>query len=72
MSEWIITEWDDNNGDRYFTDDPFSAIITRLNSNQIYEYQAQAENNDGEGEWSSSEYFTTLQVVGPFPSYFVQ
>jgi hypothetical protein len=54
--DWVTTDWQNT----LETDDTYYEDLTGLTANTEYEFQAQARNSAGEGEWSSSEYFTTL------------
>ena len=62
---WVETDWQDGLG----TNDTFYEDLTGLTPNTEYEFQAQAKNESGEGDWSGSEYFTTAILVGPFPTH---
>jgi len=53
---WVETSWD---GGSYETDDPFYADITGLTPSTKYEFQGRNQNDDGEGDWSASNTFTT-------------
>jgi len=56
VGEWVITEWQNTleTNDEYYED------LTELDSGTEYEFQTQAKNSAGEGEWSDSEEFETL------------
>jgi len=67
IDEWTETSW--ANG--LTTDDPFYADLTDLDSGTEYEFQAQLRNEEGESDWSGSEFFTTLLATftSPFPCF---
>jgi hypothetical protein len=60
---WTYTDWDNNEGSYYHTDDEFSYNLTGLDPVTEYAYQCQAKNSAGESDWSANAYFTTIFVV---------
>lgn len=55
---WVETEWQNT----LETDDTYYEDLSNLEPGTDYEYQTKAKNTVGEGEWSTSEDFTTLSV----------
>jgi hypothetical protein len=55
---WITTDWQNT----LETDNTYHEDLTDLGIGTEYEYQTQAKNSVGEGEWSSSETFTTKVI----------
>lgn len=56
---WTETEWQNT----LETDDEYYEDLTELDENTEYEYQTQAKNSAGEGDWTASAYFTTLLII---------
>jgi len=54
--EWTTTEWQNT----LETDDEYHEDLADLEPGTEYEFQTQAKNSAGEGEWSESEEFETL------------
>jgi len=53
---WTETEWQNT----LETDDEYYEDLVDLEPGTEYEFQTQAKNSAGEGEWTASAYFTTL------------
>jgi len=62
---WVETDWQDGLG----TNDTFYEDLTGLTPNAEYEFQAQAKNESGEGEWSTSATFRTAIYTSPLPAH---
>jgi len=58
IEQWTETEWQNSleTNDEYYED------LTELDPGTEYEFQTQAKNSAGEGEWSASAYFETVTV----------
>jgi len=53
---WSTSEWQNT----LETEDEYYEDLTELDPDTEYEFQTQAKNSAGEGEWSASAYFETL------------
>lgn len=56
---WTETDWQNT----LETDDTFYDELTGLTTETEYEFQAQARNDEGEGDWSSLGYFDTEESL---------
>lgn len=62
--DWTVTAWQNS----LVTNSTYYKDLSSLISATQYEYQAQAKNSAGEGNWSGSEYFITLLInIGNTP-----
>lgn len=55
---WTVTEWQNT----LETDDTYYEDLVGLEPDIEYDFQTQAKNDAGEGDWSSSEYFDTRGI----------